>query len=189
MINLPSTLPGRKGGPPHRAIFHQPLEALRASAGPDFRDADQGLSHFRDTVDASLRLMIPDAGIEPAPLENQSNALTDELIRWIPFWKTCASGRSVALTTECYTPLALPAAAGRTVFATWAGVSCHAASPHHWTATRLSAAGPRTMMTPLRSHLSMFGMETPRVATPTTASALAVHGGASPIFQDRSGGL
>jgi hypothetical protein len=35
----------------------------------------------------------------------------------------------------------------------------------------------------------MFGVETPQVATPAAASALAVHSGASPIFQHRSGGL
>ena len=45
------------------------------------------------------------------------------------------------------------------------------------------------LMTPLRAQLSMFGVETPRAATPTAASALAVHGGASPIFQHRSGGF
>ena len=63
MIGLPSTLPGREGGSPHRATFHQPLDALRASAGPDFREADQGLSHFHDTVDASLRLVEQDKPI------------------------------------------------------------------------------------------------------------------------------
>ena len=46
MFYLPSTLPGREGGLPHRAAFHQPLETLRVSSDPDFREADQGLSHF-----------------------------------------------------------------------------------------------------------------------------------------------
>ena len=44
-------------------------------------------------------------------------------------------------------------------------------------------------MTPLRSQLSMFGVGTLRGARPAAASALAVHSGASPIFQHRSGGL
>ena len=56
MFRLPSTLTSHKEELPHRATFHQPLETLRASAGPDFRQADRGLSHFHLTVDASLRL-------------------------------------------------------------------------------------------------------------------------------------
>lgn len=56
MFRLPSTLTGRKEERPQRATFHQPLETLRASAGPDFRQADLGLSHFHLTVDTSLRL-------------------------------------------------------------------------------------------------------------------------------------
>lgn len=44
-------------------------------------------------------------------------------------------------------------------------------------------------MTPLRSHLSVFGVETPRIANPAIASALAVHDETSPTFQDRSDGL
>ena len=151
------------------------MGALRAPAGPDFRQADQGLSHFRETVDASLRLehRITIPGHVPLVLVQFS-------------LETCTSGGSTAFTAECHTPPVRPAAAGRTVFATWddhrgdhpAPLDCH------------QALGRRAshLMTPLRSQLSMFGVETPRVATPATASALAVHGGASPIFQHRSGG-
>ena len=75
MICLPSTLPGREGGLPHRAAFHQSLETLRISADPDFRRADQGLSHFLTAVDTSLRSMELDTGIEPATNPDESRLL------------------------------------------------------------------------------------------------------------------
>ena len=111
MISRPSILPDREGGLPHRATFHQPLEALRTSAGPDSCQAGRGLSHCHGFVDASLRLEHRSGFPGRVPL----------VLALIPFWETCASGRSMIFwITECYTPLVRPAAAGRTVFATWA---------------------------------------------------------------------
>lgn len=72
MICLPSTLPSREGGPLHRATFHQPLGTLRAPAGPGFRQADQDLSHFHKTVDASLRLL--EQGLQPWARSSRTSA-------------------------------------------------------------------------------------------------------------------
>lgn len=55
-----------KRGYPQRAVFRQPAGALRTPLGPDFSQAEQGLSHFHDLRGRDFAFMLNNAGIEPA---------------------------------------------------------------------------------------------------------------------------